>query len=288
MLLLAASGLLEAGEEEAALETAIQAKRVAAQAPDLLPVQRSQTFESLRPISRRFNDSFFSQQIDELARNPFLQPSGVLLTPRWLSLGAALPVDEAVVAAAEQRRLAARVLADRLSLTGGIDVDPERQTLAAALVAEDQIRGDSYRTLLGAGLSLAQQLTLLHERRAWLALKSRIASGGFGMTLVPEWEANAAFLRDDLATATASLNPLLDSFITSLAEPAEQAALRVDGLHWFALQAELGLYPGASITDLSDRIHYAQSELERLGQPLALPAEYEPSASPPGFRIQER
>ncbi|MCB0256931.1 MAG: hypothetical protein KDI55_24700, partial [Anaerolineae bacterium] len=67
--------------------------------------------------------------------------------------------------------------------------------------------------------------------------------------------------------------------------PEEQAALRVESLHWLALQYDLGLYPGAQPATLGQRIRRDQDAYASFGTPLALPVGYEAGATPPGFRF---
>lgn len=285
-LVQAANGLHNAGESAAALDAATQALRVAEQAPGLLPAQRSQILESLRPLARQLGDRTFTQELAELARNPFIDDRGVLLPGRWPSLATDLVYDPDVQAAVEQRELAARLLADRILLTGGADIAPEIAALASALVAEDQIRNEYYRRSLAAGLPLEQQFALLQDRRAWAALRLRTAMLGFGISLVPEWEQAAAQIEQELGVATANLNLIVEAQANALPEPADQVLLRAEGLFWATQQMELGLYPGGVAADLDAQLGDAQSELERLGSPLALPVAYDAAAMPPGFRIR--
>lgn len=279
-----ANGLLDAEAPAEALDTAVQAKRLAAQSPNLLPAQRSQIFENLRRPAQRLEDQAFQQEIDDLARNPYLAPQAQLLASRWLTLTESVVTDPAVAAAVATRQQAARVLADRIILTGGIDIDPERQTLASALIAEDQARNAAYQRALSAGLPLPQQLYLLQDRRAWVALKARIALGGFGLTVVPEWEQSASTILHELGAVTNNVVIVIEAMIGGLADPIAQAMLRSEALIWLAQQLEFGMVPNLTPTQLSDQLRVAQSELARLGAPLALPVAYDRTATPPGFR----
>ncbi len=283
-LLQITNGLLDAGAQAAALDTAVQAKRLGAQTPELLPAQRSQIFENLRAPAQRLQDTAFEQEIHDLARNPYLAPQAHLLSSRWLTLTEAVATDPAVDAAVQTRHHAARVLADRIILTGGIDIDPERQTLASALLAEDQARAAAYQRALSAGLSLPQQVYILQDRRSWLALKTRIALGGFGLSVVPEWEERASAIQQELGGVTQNVFSVVEAFIGTLPDPVEQAMLRAETLTWLAQQSELGMLPNVTPTQLSDQLRVAQNELTRLGASLALPVAYDRSATPPGFR----
>jgi hypothetical protein len=283
-LLQVAGGLQDAEASDAALDAAVQAKRLAVQTPDLLPAQRSQIFESLRPIAQELDNPAFSAEINDLLRNPYLNPGGVLLESGWLTLTAPVAPDPAVDAAVANRTQAARVLAERIALTGGIDIDPERQTLAAALQAEDQARGAAFERALGAGLSLNQQLTVFQQRRDWLALKARIALGGFGLSLMPEWEANSQAILQDLAATTMNMMSVVEAIIATLPTTEEQAMLRATAATWLAQQAELGLLPPESMLDVSERLRAAQTALAQLNMPPALPTGYDRAAIPPGFR----
>ncbi len=283
-LLQIANGQLDNENQPAALDTAIQAKRLAAQTPELLPAQRVQIFENLRAPAQRLQDTAFEQEIHDLARNPYLMPQAQLLASRWMTLTEAVARDPAVDAAVATRQHAARILADRILLTGGIDIDPERQTLASALLAEDQARGAAYQRALSAGLSLHQQFYLLQDRRAWVALKARMALGGFGLTVVPEWEQSASAIVQELGAVTQNTVSVVEGIIGGLADPVAQAMLRAEALTWLAQQLEVGMLPGATPIQLSDQLRVAQIELTRLGAPLALPIAYDREASPPGFR----
>jgi len=139
ILVQCSEGLLATEEQAAARDTIEQAKRVTEQAPDLLPIQRSQIFDSLRPLVRQLDDSLLTQQIDELARNPFLQPAGLLLHGTFVNLAEPLPFDETLIAAVANRQLRARQLAERILFTKGVDIEPERLALFQALVEEDSL-----------------------------------------------------------------------------------------------------------------------------------------------------
>ncbi len=281
-----AKGFQTAGAEDASLDSAIQAARAAEQTPGMLPTHRSQAYEDLRPLAIELGDEAFQQELSELARNPYYEPPGVAVSSALPELRRPISFDDEVRTAIAAREQAARVLADRILLTQGIDIGPEVQELAASLIREDQLRDSYYRRVLGEGLTLEDQYALTIDRRAWIALKARIALQGFGLSIVPEWEQNLDGLRNDLGVATANVGQVADAMANEIADPFIQAMLRTESLLWLAQQAELDLFPGTSIDELNIRVLAAQRELTRLGSPPALPVTYEQDATPPGFRIQ--
>jgi hypothetical protein len=196
-----------------------------------------------------------------------------------------LPPDETVLNAQAVRQQAAKQLTDRLQFTGGADVEPERLTLEAALRHEDQVRTEYFGRTVGSGLTPQQQFWLVSQQRAWIAMKAQIALMGYGMSLVPEWEQNSDFILQSLGTITSNMDVTLESLANTQPTPNDQATLQAEGLQWLALQNDLGLYPDAPISSLSQRLELAQATLVSLGQPLALPVLYKEDAAPPGFRI---
>ena len=287
-LIQAADGFLAAGDLAAARAAATQAKRVIAQSPDLLPAQRSQLLGTLKPVVAQSDAPALAAEVDDLLRNPFLDPGGVLLTSTWGSLSAPPASDAQIDAAVATRRQAARDLADRQMLTNGSDIAPEVEHLGGALLAEDQLRAQRAQALNAQGISLQQQLGLLIEQRDWAALKLQTANRAFGLSLVPQWEANVEALRQEFAAVEANMGTVAATLAAAQPTPLEQNLLRAEAGYRAALQSELGLSPGADNNRIADELRIAATELERLGVVLALPVAYEPDAYPPGFNIRQR
>lgn len=281
-----AEGLLALGEDEAALDAVNQALLMGKQIPDLLPAQRMQIFQGLKPLADELDDETFSAQVDDLLRNPYLTPAGVLLTPQLWMLAEPVPLDQPLLDAIQAREVAANQLAERIKFTGGEDIEPERQALAAALLNEEQMRIGYYQRMAAAQPTLGQQLWLLSDQRAWVALKLRIAMRGFGLSIMPEWEANLSGIQQDLSTVTGSFDLITQALAATLVDPIHQQMMEAESLQWLALQAELGLDPGSNTVDLSSRLQAVQQGLAQVGAPLALPVAYDEGAVPPGFRIQ--
>ena len=288
LLTQAAKGLVAAKQDMPALDAVVQAQRVGSQSPDLLPAQRSQVFHDLRPIADSLADLDVQRQIDDLARNPFLTAPGVLITPTLSTLSQPLPYDDATQAAIGVRQEAARLLADRINLTGGVDIDPEKQGLAQALIAEDQARRQFYQNTLAGDLSLEQQTGLLLDRLTWLATKARVALGGYGISLLPEWETQADTILNELGALYGNLNQVYEAHAGAQTTPQAQAMLRAEAQQWLAEQIERGLYVTLPARDLAERIRISQEELARQGLPPALPLAYETDSALPGFRIQQK
>ncbi|MGL4651845.1 MAG: hypothetical protein ACRC1H_20720 [Caldilineaceae bacterium] len=295
-LIQAASGLAAAGQPEAATDAAWQALRSIAQSPNLLPAQRSELLQNLRPIvsgpESVVDDPLLAAQVEELLLNPFGTPAGLLVPSTWALLQAPVAPDAttaaALAAAAENRRLLARNLADRDVLTGGLDVEPERIALAQALVAEDSFRAQTAQTLLGGATTLQEQIAILLQEQQRLVAKLQVARRAFGMSIVPEWEAARGPIEADLAAVTTNIDRLVGALADAQATPLEQNLLRAEAAHWLAVQSVLGYWPGGSPEQLSERLRFAQDELERLGSALALPIAYDAAAPIPGFRILAR
>ena len=284
-LLQIADDLLKVDATAQALDAAIQVKRLAEQTPDILPAQRSQIFETLRLLSKQLGDSTFESEVDAVARNPYLTPPGQLIRSQWSSLSEPLATDPTVFESIALRQQAARAYADRIAFTGGVDVDPERQTLATALVNEDQARNAAFQRTLSSGINLGQQFTLLWDRRNWAALKLRIAVRGFGTSIVPEWEANVNILQQELAAANSNLLVIVEALTVATPDPIAQAMLRVETQTWIAQQTEQGLVADRTLTELSDQLRFLQIQLAQLGAPPALPIALQSEATPPGFHL---
>lgn len=281
-----AEGFIAAEQLAPARESAVQAVRATQQTPGLLPAIRSQAYEQLRPIVNALDDSSLSQELSELARNPYYEPTGEALPAQLSDIEPYHDFSAELQESINQRRTAARVLVDRIALTAGTDIEPEVQALRAALLQEDQTRDRFYQERLSQGLSLRDQYALVLDRRNWTMLQYRIALLGFGLSLVPEWEDSQQSIAQELSADTANLNLIADAIANELADPADSAMLRAESLRWLALQAAVGLYPNASLSDLSNRIEQLQSDLANLGHPVALPVRYYEDRSPPGFGIE--
>lgn len=288
LLTQAAAGLAAAGAADKALVAATQATRAIAQAPDLLPAQRGQLLQPLKPVVDALSSPELAAQVNDLLRNPFVNPTGVLLNNSWPLITTPPAADAATEQATAARVLAARNLADRWVLTGGIDVQPEIDTLRAALLNEDQQRGAAYRAALAAAPSREAQLGLLLDQRAWLLLKLQVAQGAFGLALVPEWESGRAALESELAGLLANMQLIVQAIAEAQPTPLEQNLLRAEAAQWAALDAEAGHNPSANLSELNERLRAAQSELGQAGSPLALPVAWEPDSALPGFHIQAR
>jgi len=286
LLVQAAKGMIAGGQLAGARSAATQAQLIATQTPELLPAQRGQIYAELKGLAGGLKDPQFAAKVDDLARNPFLSPQGVLIPHRIDTFGERLPYDDGMNAAISARQQAATLLADRIALTNGVDIDPERQALAQALLAEDQARGQFYQQARDGAVSLPQQTWLLADRLGWLATKLRVAQLGYGISILPEWEQKAGDIAAELGAAYTDYAAALDAAAAALPTPADQALQRVENQMWLARQAERGLYTSIGMADLSERLRIVQDDVAKQVGKLALPVAYEPEATPPGFRIQ--
>ncbi|HAJ34285.1 MAG TPA: hypothetical protein DCL15_01145 [Chloroflexi bacterium] len=273
----------------AATDAATQALRITAQAPGLLPAQRSALFNDLRDAMTPYANQSeatraLNAQVADFARNPYLIGAGVLVTPTMAAFAQPIAYDSSTQEKIAARQQAARILADRIEFTGGADIEPERQALAAALLAEDAARTQFYQN--PGEIARGQQLWLLLDRRAWLVEKLRVAMLGYGLVLVPEWEAQTNQILSDLNAAHSYLATVMAAYASDQSALFERTLLQLETQHWLAQQAMHGFYPNAPVATIGELLRTHQDELTQQGNPLALPIAYDATATPPGFRIQ--
>lgn len=280
-----AQGLAQLEQIPEAVDGALQAQHVAMQAPELLPAQRVQILEGVATILRQHGSPEQQRQFQEVLRNPslnlgLLPPSGV-----WSTVRQSVPRSPELMEAIELRQQAAERLRERLLIAATGDIEPERQALRAALTVEDQARAQRYAQVNSPDLTLAQQHELIQGQRIWLLTKLRIAQGGFGLALMPEWAEQTDALLLALTQVTNNLVLVVEQQIATAADPVAGLALRAEALTWLAGQSDLGFYPAAPLGDLAARLQEAAQLLRQNGLPPAFPILYDINATPPGFRI---
>ncbi len=121
------------------------------------------------------------------------------------------------------------------------------QALREALKSEDSARLALYQEKISSEESLPRKVGWLLEKIAWLTLKYRIAMGGFGLSLVPEWEVDAPIIEKEMANSYSELFAIYAEQAVSLpkSSEAERAWSEIAALK--AYYALLGLYPNAPL-----------------------------------------
>lgn len=294
LLLQGTRDLLSIGNIADAKVTAVQLQRLAQQAPDLLPAQRSQIIEPLKQLSHEFSEPEFEQRLIELSRNPYLSPAGEYLPSLMFSLVIWPKPSPEIELITSQRKQAAALLINRLSHdTAYVESDlfasgmsAEQDGLGRALLVEDEARKLWLQQILAGDSSPEEKLGALLSQHEWVLLKARIGVGGFGLTLVPEWRDDLSSIEDELSLLTGNIDNAIDTLMDSIALPRDKAILRVEKFMWLALQYEFGRFSRGSKSLLSNDLHFAQQELERQGLTLALPVYLDTELSRPEFQIR--
>lgn len=273
---------------EEATGTAYQVKRIAEQTPDLLPAERSRLLQDLLPLTTQLDDDTLTQQVQELARSPYLSPNGVVVHRKLHLVDGSIEFDSALAATIQERQLLARQLADALIQTPITNLTPLREALEQALRKEDEQRSLYFTQILASpSLTFSLQFWSLHEQRNWLLLKLAIAHRAFGVSVVPAWEEDRGAISEALMQVTDQVEAALSVLPEPESELFDQLLQRIAALRWLALQTELGFYPERRAAEIGDQLQLAQGELAIHGQTAALPVIYAADAASPGYRIDD-
>jgi hypothetical protein len=270
-----ADALLSAGKGWAAVENETlalaaygQVYTIAAYSPYL---QRADRREMLNLLEIAYRDlgaveaaEGCRQKIVELDQEPQSQPAA---TPMELPALPAIgePISSAEVGALEEtRRQATYALLQSLS-GGGAPPAGQVNALAGALTAEDAAKLALYRQELEATTQVGRRIDVYWHLIHWLTLKEQVAEKAFGLSIVPEWEAQAADIRSALSTAYEGLFYDYEDQVTalpnaSLLEPGHYQDRRL-----VTLAGRLGQYPNYPEQQMADKIREAVTKLIAAG-----------------------
>jgi len=153
------------------------------------------------------------------------------------------------------RQTAAQALVNYFA-SGNLNAPPTLiLNLSQALQAENQARTSTGPQ--AAATQLAAHVSLAEEQVIWLTLKLQVASRGFGLSLVPEWEDQQGELRRQLAKAYEELYQLYGEQVVALPEAKDIDAGWAMILRQEALAGRLGLYPNYPESLLAEKLTQA-------------------------------
>jgi hypothetical protein len=200
------------------------------------------------------------QQIIELDQGVGLQPPRQPDKSPDLPRGTNVVSSPEVGALEEGRRQAAYALLQSLE-AGGEAPPAQVNALAQALQAEDTAKLTLYRQELEATAQLGRRIDIHWQIIRWLTLKSRIAMKGFGLSLVPEWESQAANIQSILSKAYEDLYFDYEDLVTGLPE----ASLMGPGSYQVRRQVvqagRLGQYPNYPEQQMAEKLQSSASDL---------------------------
>ncbi len=240
--ILAGEGLAGLNERGLAQLFLDQAYGVATVSTYVQPVIRRNLFQRLHKGYQAIDDRERARQSLDLSAEPF-SPVAVPELPPVLPVAEvpALPLE--VQEAEATRWQAAQELARHLSERGGRAPQEALIELANALLAEDQLRIPYYDAQLTHATQLSAQISIVQARIDWLAAKYRIARGGYGISLVPEWEAQAEQIRSELTKSYELLFALYADLIVAMPDADQIELATEEALRREILAGTLGRYP---------------------------------------------
>ena len=266
-LLASGKGWARIEEEASALRAFDQAYVVAVGSPYLQMAQRQEILTHLSAAYQALGEEGRARscqdrvlELGQEVQKPSAAPPPL---PELPERGEA--VSSAEVGQLEQaRREAALALIE--SFAPGEMPPPEPvQALAQALQAEDAAKLELYRQELAATSQPSRRIAVLWAMIRWLTLKYKVALGGFGLSLVPEWEAQEAEIQSTLGVAYEELFFAYEDLVTALPE----AALIDPGSYLVRRQVNLagrlGQYPNYPVQQMAEDLQAAAMALIAAG-----------------------
>lgn len=163
-----------------------------------------------------------------------------------------------LVAKLKERVSATRELLDALNLNPPkTEADmPEDliRALGDKLYEEDGLRTDYYTSQYDQAVDASAQLGILRDKLRWLSIKYRIARGGFGISLMPEWEDQVQEIGQELNDTFADYYSITEQQASSLNKTDEASRSTEDVLRAAIVAGRWGLYPQYDEADLRARL----------------------------------
>lgn len=262
-LLASGRGWAQLGQEARALDAYDQVYVIAVQSPYLQMANRTDLLRVLKTayldLTEDERAEVCQQQILKLDRAS-QQPPAIPARLPELPVGEEAVSTPEVGALEEARRQAAYALIQ--SMPEGTEPTPELvESLAQALRAEDEAKLALYLQELESTTQPGRRIDVLWELVRWLTLKYKVAAGGVGLSVVPEWEAGVADIQSALSKAYEDLFFDYEDLVTALPD----ASLMGPGSYMVRRQVNLagrlGQYPNYPDQQMADKLRDAAMDL---------------------------
>jgi hypothetical protein len=248
-LLEAARGLRSLGMPSAARAALDQAYLIIEYSYSIPPETRARLFEQTATVYQAFGVANLATQAREKSQEasaPAAEEAVATARRPYLLVPSDLPADQTLQDKTKARETAAKELIDQLNLKppkSDQDLPQDLiRNLGDRLYEEDGLRNDYYTAQSKAAADAPAQVAVLRDKIGWLALKLRVARGGFGLSIVPEWESDAKNIAGELSDAFDGLFKISEQQ-AGISEQAADADHHVeDVLRAELVAGRIGLY----------------------------------------------
>jgi hypothetical protein len=244
-----------------------QAFIVASKSPFLQAAHRRSIFQQLQKNYIIVEQRELARQSLSLGANA-PNPTQVIEEQTVLPDNQPVPLPEAVQEAEANRWRAAQELAILLVERGGRAPQNSIDALAEALIAEDQQKLSFYKREFAKTTQLSKRIDFTLVQIAWLSIKYLVARRAYGISIVPEWEAQAGQIRADLTKTYENLFALYADLVVALPEASQIDKASEERLRSEVLAGELGRYPNypeeqrrKQLLDASEQLVKTQPEI---------------------------
>jgi hypothetical protein len=263
-LLAAGKGMAALGQDDEAGIAYDQVFVIAESSPYLPPARRLELFDQLAAAYDGLGDLERAEasrsKIAEWDGLPASSPATMPLRSPDLTVGQERVSSPEIGALEETRRQAAGVIVQTLSQGG--EPDPGwLDSLAQALRAEDAAKLALYRQELEGTAQLGRRLGVHLQLIEWLTIKYQVATRGYGLSLIPEWEAEVGDIRSALSKAYEDLYFDYEDSVTALPDASLMGPGSYQVRRRVILSGRLGQYPNYPAEQLAEKLHDAVSSL---------------------------
>lgn len=233
-LLTASMGLRTVDAKEAARRVLDEAYLISVYSPSLRRQQRASRLNQIANVYEALNLPGIANKARNDAQDAASAPDSQPPTLRapFIPIPGSLPNAPSLAQIKHRRAIAASqllddVAADKPKSPTEWPQDSMNQ-LRYALLSEDEARAEYYSQQFPAARDSFAQIAILNDKLDWLALKYRVARGGFGATIVPEWSKNPNTIADDLSDAWNDLFAIFQKQTNALSNPQDVNLARED------------------------------------------------------------